>query len=262
MGTRCCYDFVVIPAQVAGIEPTSFATGFGPSRRGKWVELSPADLAIFNDLGIDVAQTSTLIMDFCADWEFSLERYFNTIHKVGPAPRQARALLTGSSKRFHAVSRRKIEQMLSVATDRLGSNQMRNPAVPYLPKPVAVLFFTCICLLVEGMDSLNTETDSKATGYQISRRMFALLAYRPDPGIEILQCGAMLALFEFGHGDLLTAYQTLTQTVTIARLSGFGNDEAIEPWHRVTEGGVTATTMVIMTIASASGGACLFLISS
>ncbi|KAI0838757.1 hypothetical protein F5Y06DRAFT_43649 [Hypoxylon sp. FL0890] len=40
----------------------------------------------------------------------------------------------------------------------------------------------------------------------------------PSPGIELVQCGVLLALYEYGHGDAVTAYRTLSQTVVTARI--------------------------------------------
>lgn len=40
----------------------------------------------------------------------------------------------------------------------------------------------------------------------------------PRPSIELVQCGALVALYEYGHGNALTAYRTLSQTVVTARI--------------------------------------------
>ncbi|KAI2625107.1 hypothetical protein GGR54DRAFT_638000 [Hypoxylon sp. NC1633] len=40
----------------------------------------------------------------------------------------------------------------------------------------------------------------------------------PHPTIEIVQCGALVALYEYGHGQAITAYRTLSQTVVTARI--------------------------------------------
>ncbi|OTB00648.1 hypothetical protein M426DRAFT_26352 [Hypoxylon sp. CI-4A] len=40
----------------------------------------------------------------------------------------------------------------------------------------------------------------------------------PNPEIEVVQCGALLALYEYGHGDAVMAYRTLSQTVVTARV--------------------------------------------
>lgn len=69
--------------------------------------------------------------------------------------------------------------------------------------------------------------------YRAVKRMFALLIVGssggPDPSIELIQCGALIALYEYGHGDLVSSYRTLSQTATVAHLldikPGQFNDE-------------------------------------
>ncbi|KAI1765138.1 hypothetical protein GGR53DRAFT_529943 [Hypoxylon sp. FL1150] len=40
----------------------------------------------------------------------------------------------------------------------------------------------------------------------------------PGPSVERVQCGALVALYEYGHGEAAAAYQTLSQTVAVARV--------------------------------------------
>ncbi|KAI1380972.1 hypothetical protein F4677DRAFT_206196 [Hypoxylon crocopeplum] len=42
----------------------------------------------------------------------------------------------------------------------------------------------------------------------------------PRPSIELVQCGALVALYEYGHGEALSAYRTLSQTTVTARVLG------------------------------------------
>ncbi|TRX92053.1 hypothetical protein FHL15_007150 [Xylaria flabelliformis] len=60
--------------------------------------------------------------------------------------------------------------------------------------------------------------------YRTVKRILALLlmvcADGPHPTVELVQCGALLALYEYGHGEIETAYQTLSQTAPVARVLG------------------------------------------
>jgi len=60
--------------------------------------------------------------------------------------------------------------------------------------------------------------------YRTVKRLLGLLlmscAGGPLPSVEVIQCGALMALYEYGHGDIHTAYQTLSQTVAGARALG------------------------------------------
>ncbi|KAI1211556.1 uncharacterized protein F4807DRAFT_394021 [Annulohypoxylon truncatum] len=40
----------------------------------------------------------------------------------------------------------------------------------------------------------------------------------PRPSVELVQAGALLALYEYGHGEIVTAYRTLSQAVVTARV--------------------------------------------
>ncbi|KAI1350987.1 hypothetical protein F5Y01DRAFT_135438 [Xylaria sp. FL0043] len=60
--------------------------------------------------------------------------------------------------------------------------------------------------------------------YRTVKRILALLlmvcADGPYPTVELVQCGALMALYEYGHGEIETAYQTLSQVAAVARVLG------------------------------------------
>ncbi|KAI0526699.1 hypothetical protein F5B22DRAFT_655813 [Xylaria bambusicola] len=60
--------------------------------------------------------------------------------------------------------------------------------------------------------------------YRTVKRILALLlmvcADGPHPTVELVQCGALMALYEYGHGEIETAYQTLSQVAPVARVLG------------------------------------------
>ncbi|KAI0473278.1 hypothetical protein GGR56DRAFT_608831 [Xylariaceae sp. FL0804] len=72
--------------------------------------------------------------------------------------------------------------------------------------------------------------------YRFTKRLWALLivghAGGPPPSIELVQCGALIALYEYGHGEVESAYRTLSQNAPIARILG------IQPGQLGTDGGV------------------------
>ncbi|KAI1332804.1 hypothetical protein F5Y16DRAFT_125932 [Xylariaceae sp. FL0255] len=73
--------------------------------------------------------------------------------------------------------------------------------------------------------------------YRTVKRMFSMLliscAGGPKPTIELVQCGALMALYEYGHGDIETAYQTLNHTAATGRILGLApvqrGDENAQP---------------------------------
>jgi hypothetical protein len=57
--------------------------------------------------------------------------------------------------------------------------------------------------------------------YQFVKRIVALSLLESSlPKVELIQCGALLAMYEYGHGDSLLAYRTLSEAVAAARVLG------------------------------------------
>ncbi|KXJ90938.1 hypothetical protein Micbo1qcDRAFT_68198 [Microdochium bolleyi] len=60
--------------------------------------------------------------------------------------------------------------------------------------------------------------------YRVLKRLVSLVALNgadgPPPSIEIVQCSALLALYEYGHGESNTAYRTLAQAAANASVVG------------------------------------------
>lgn len=56
--------------------------------------------------------------------------------------------------------------------------------------------------------------------YQFAKRMLALsFSEQAAPRIELIQAAALLALYEYGHGDSLAAFRTLSDAVAAARVT-------------------------------------------
>ncbi|KAI1465933.1 uncharacterized protein F4812DRAFT_89202 [Daldinia caldariorum] len=89
--------------------------------------------------------------------------------------------------------------------------------------------------------------------YRAAKRLLSsqLLACAGDPApeIELVQCGALVALYEYGHGDAVTAYRTLSQAVVTARVLG------IKP-GQLAEGG--GGEDVVMTSVEEEQSGCLW----
>ena len=67
--------------------------------------------------------------------------------------------------------------------------------------------------------------------YRTARRLLALMFTSSDGGtgdndaeyphtVELVQCGAILGLYEYGHGNAVAAYRTLGQTAAVASILG------------------------------------------
>lgn len=74
--------------------------------------------------------------------------------------------------------------------------------------------------------------------YQFAKRMLALsFSEQAAPRIELIQTAALLALYEYGHGDSLAAFRTLSDAVAAARVTGIapgsGNPHSMSSFQGV-----------------------------
>lgn len=83
----------------------------------------------------------------------------------------------------------------------------------------AVLIF-CIYLLTQTASKCNPGESIFGPAYQATKRKYAMLSSLTNPTLELIQCGALLSLFEFGHGRAKFAYRTLSETIALARIIG------------------------------------------
>ncbi|KAL7622807.1 hypothetical protein AAE478_006486 [Parahypoxylon ruwenzoriense] len=81
---------------------------------------------------------------------------------------------------------------------------------------VAMFLNTRMRLTESGEQPIFDET------YRTLKRLLSSLLLGcvgdPRPSIEVVQAGALVALYEYGHGDPATAYRTLSQAVVISRV--------------------------------------------
>lgn len=55
--------------------------------------------------------------------------------------------------------------------------------------------------------------------YVVAKRVLNLLRAQVGPSMELIQCAALLCLYEFGHGDFMKAYVTVGDAFTTAKFS-------------------------------------------
>lgn len=129
-------------------------------------------------------------------WRESVELYFQTTNLWLSAVHQERFL-------------KKLE--------RLGPND--NPSEPEI-----ALLIVCMHLVTQYADSGRpimpdgTEMLTLPT-YVVAKRVLGMLRALSAPSIELVQCAALLCLFEFGHGDYMRAYVTVGDAYTTAKFA-------------------------------------------
>lgn len=74
----------------------------------------------------------------------------------------------------------------------------------------------------DGTEMLSTST------YVVAKRLLGLLRAQGTPSVELIQCAALLCLYEFGHGDFLKAYVTIGDAYTSGKLIGIGPGKYVE----------------------------------
>jgi hypothetical protein len=199
--TTCCYDYIHAPPAMALVEPSllaeflrqSGAAASGASNPPGSAPLSRRSSDILTDVAtidITAAQVMDLLSSRGLHWRDSAETYFRTTHPwlsiVHPA-----------------VFDRKVA-LFDEATDR--------------PDDVDVaLLLVCMHLVTEGAagDAAGMLRRPLFLG---ARRIWAIVKTFARPSIELIQCGILFSLYEYGHGDMPRAYMTLGEAATMARL--------------------------------------------
>lgn len=94
-----------------------------------------------------------------------------------------------------------------------------------LDDPAMALLIVCMQLVAQydgevSMDILATRQMIELPAYTAAKRVFSVLRGTTPPSISIIQCAILLALFEFGHGDVTRAYITIGDANTMALAMG------------------------------------------
>ncbi|KAB5571821.1 hypothetical protein GE09DRAFT_1216436 [Coniochaeta sp. 2T2.1] len=158
-------------------------------------------------------------------------------------------LLTGSSinwretydVHFHAVhrwfsifNREKIETIFG---STLRSNVVDETPFEELQVPSAdvALLLVCVYLSSQYVGPYRAGSQIEHPLYKAVKRTFALLRCLMQPTVELMQCGALICLVEYGHGVFVTAHETLAETAAMARIfdlrpGKYVEEGALKPW--------------------------------
>lgn len=164
-----------------------------------------------NDLS--PSQINQLLKSYNIDWQEAAKEYFDTIHSWFSLVHQGKFK---STYRFSPDSGRP-SKTLSVQ-----SATHDNPESPEIQINSAdsALFLLCLYMITQVASARRPNAEIFCPLYRTIKRIFALLKCLAAPTIELIQCGAFMTLFEYGHGDSTSAYRTLSETVALARVFG------------------------------------------
>ncbi|CAJ2502362.1 Uu.00g097560.m01.CDS01 [Anthostomella pinea] len=187
--------------------------------------------------GITISQILSLVSLDAAqgesshvDWRYSITLFFHCIHPwfavVHPAlfNQQLCRLLAMLDAPSPADSQSSPPYSNS-HTDNQVAMQATPPGHTTTPdmvlKEVALLVVAMYLTIRMRMTDAGEQHMFDET-YRTAKRMSGLLLVRcaggPLPSIELVQCGALIAMYEYGHGEMEAAYQTLSQIIGVARV--------------------------------------------
>lgn len=149
-----------------------------------------------------------LLASYGIDWQAALKEYFTTIHDW-----------------FSLVRHDKFDSFYHISSFTDDYNGLPIPKSckdvgPRVSSADAALLYLCLYLVTQVASSRMPHTEIFCRLYRIMKRIFAIIKCLTKPTVELIQCGAFIALFEYGHGDTISAYQTLSETVALARVYG------------------------------------------
>lgn len=182
------------------VEPAALA-GYLLSSKAGSEQAAPTHASRHSILEPDFDITAGSIMQLLSsrniDWRESTDLYFQTIHPWLSIVHQER---------------------FASAVDGLGRNEIPQ-------KRELALLVLCMQLVTqysEPVSSTTTPSTSMLTlpAYLAAKRVLGVLRGTREPCLELIQCGILLSLFEFGHGEMRRAYMTVGDAAICAELMG------------------------------------------
>lgn len=202
LAADCSYDYVFTAPTTTVVDPATYASSGSP--RDQHTAASPKYNVFETDLEIPPAMVMGLL-DGKGPWRESVDLFFQTTNLWLSAVHQERFL-------------KKI--------DGLGTND-------HPQEPEVALLVVCMYLVTQYADSgkptMPDGTEMLTTpAYVVAKRLLGLLRAQGNPSVELIQCAALLCLYEFGHGDFLKAYVTIGDAYISGKLIGIAPGKYVE----------------------------------
>jgi hypothetical protein len=203
LGAECSYDYVFTAQTTAVVDPSTYVSSGSP--RDQLIAASPKYNVFEVDLDIPPAMVMALLEGKVVSWRDSVDTFFQTTNLWLSAVHQERFLS-------------KVE----------GLSPGDHP-----PGPEIALLIVCMHLVTQSADS-GTPTMPDGTemlttpAYIVAKRLLGLMRARGNPNVELVQCAALLCLYEFGHGDYLKAYVTIGDAYISGTLIGIAPGKYVE----------------------------------
>jgi hypothetical protein len=204
LAAACSYDYVFTASTTTVVDSSSTARTASTSPRDH-ISTSTKHNVFDSDLEIPSAVVMTLLSDKNVSWREAIDLFFQTTNLW-----------------LSAVHQERFFQKIGA----LGVND-----VPQ--EPEVALLIVCMYLVTQYADSGKptmadgTEMLGMPT-YIVAKRLLGLLRAQGNPSVELIQCAALLCLYEFGHGDFMKAYVTIGDAYTSGKLLGIMPGKYVE----------------------------------
>ncbi|KAF5012711.1 hypothetical protein FDECE_1243 [Fusarium decemcellulare] len=212
--TTCSYDFIYTAPTTAVVDP-GYLLGSTPKETYGPGIFDPS-------FDISSAMIMSLLSSRNIAWREAIERYFETMNPwlsvVHP-------------------------ELFALRTEGIGSGSgsasgpSSGSAADTGPRdPAVALLIVCMQLVAQYDDEAAAASTSVNEGkdmiempaYLAAKRTLSVLRGLSSPSIELVQCAILLALFEFGHGDMMRAYITIGDASTMALALRIGPGKYVE----------------------------------
>ncbi|EWG40149.1 hypothetical protein FVEG_02662 [Fusarium verticillioides 7600] len=206
LATTCSYDFIYTAPTTAVVEPGYLAGSTPKEAYGQGI-FDPA-------FDVSSSMVMALLSSRNIPWREATERYFETMNPW-----------------FSVIH----PELFAIRTDNLGSGASSN-ADQGPRDPAVALLIVCMQLVSQYDDEAAAASTNVNEGkdmiempaYRAAKRALSVLRGLSAPSIELVQCSILLALFEFGHGDVMRAYVSIGDANTMAMVLRIGPGKYIE----------------------------------
>ncbi|EMT63698.1 hypothetical protein FOC4_g10013944 [Fusarium odoratissimum] len=205
LATTCSYDFIYTAPTTAVVEPGYLAGSTPKEAYGQGI-FDPA-------FDVSSSMVMALLSSRNIPWREATERYFETMNPW-----------------FSVIH----PELFAIRTDNLGSGASSN-ADQGPRDPAVALLIVCMQLVSQYDDEAAAASTNVNEGkdmiempaYRAAKRVLSVLRGLSAPSIELVQCSILLALFEFGHGDVMRAYVSIGDANTMAMVLRIGPGNAL-----------------------------------
>lgn len=211
LATTCCYDFIYTAPATAVVDP-GYLMGGPKDPLGPGGILDPA-------FDISSEAIMSLLSSRNISWRDAAERYFDLMNPW---------LSVVHPELFALRAAETIGTTNPTSGPGPGPGSSGQAAAPpgNVPRdPVVALLIVCMQLVTQYDDeaviadnpsNLEERGMIELPAYRAAKRILGIMRGLREPTIEIVQCTILLALFEFGHGDVFRAYVTIGDANTLA----------------------------------------------